>query len=236
MTKIIKTTVTSANQKLAEQTLNDLLKNHGAYKIVKYKSRNSYRQLKEITAYFHNFFFTWNNQAKKMVYIETNEQIPEKFNQPNTLKYEEADFIQKRLINGDFEELENLAEELFEEIKQVEALKLINKSSNYNKIKNINSVIKTLTNQSDENIKQALIIEEKYSKHIWFIYGFKNGVCNCFANLNDNQFSEFGSVRFSDITEAFWLNDGGDDNCFDIKVMDFDKTPNYQEIYSICER
>ena len=109
MTKIIKTTVTSANQKLAEQTLDDLLKNHGAYKIVKYKSRNSYKQLKEITAYFHNFFFTWNNQAKKIVYIETNDQIPEEFNQLNALKYEESDLIKKRFINGNFEELENLA-------------------------------------------------------------------------------------------------------------------------------
>ena len=45
MTQVIKTTVTSANQKQAQEILKNLLNNHKVYCIQKYKSKNSYKQL-----------------------------------------------------------------------------------------------------------------------------------------------------------------------------------------------
>lgn len=234
---IIETIVKKSTQKQAENILKQLVEPHGCVVIKKYKSRDSYKQLKELTAIFHNFYFTWNNVNKTIVLIKTDNEIPENFknDKDGILKYQESDYIQEQIKQGTFSQLEFLAEQIFEKIKEENAFKLIKKVSSNGK--NIpTSILKTLEKQDPDNIKTAILIEEKYTKHIWFIYSYQSAIASCFANLNDNLFAEFGSVRFSDITTGFWLESGSDDNNFSMQILNFNKHPTYQEISKICER
>lgn len=98
------------------------------------------------------------------------------------------------------------------------------------------SILPLLEKQDDTQIKHALIIEELFTKNIWFIYGYKNGICSCYANLNNNDFAEFGSVRFSDIVESFGLESGWDDNKFVISHKTFKPYCTTEEIIDICKR
>jgi hypothetical protein len=84
----------------------------------------------------------------------------------------------------------------------------------------------------------ALVIEELYSSNIWYIYHvFKDSlICDCYANLNNNFNAEFGSVRFSDITEAFGLESGADDHKFNVRMELVNKETGFQGIINRCLR
>ena len=99
------------------------------------------------------------------------------------------------------------------------SLRLILKraNSNLSPTKIINQLIK---NEDEKKPPTYLMIHEKFTNFNWKIIRSTNGVdLFCFANLNDEQNAEYGYVTFKEIDDAFMLSDGGDDNKFEVKLV-----------------
>ena len=153
--------------------------------------------------------FQWNSSDKLMVLLRGNASI------------------------NDFEKKDHNTRIYHKEFK---AFKLLVKSD---KLSNVDGVsLNLLMQQSDENMVGALVIEELYSSNIWYIYHvFKDSlICDCYANLNNNFNAEFGSVRFSDITEAFGLESCADDHKFTVRMELVNKETGFQGIINRCLR
>lgn len=152
----------------------------------------------------------------------------------------------------DIENSNNNLNEIVEELKNnpkniyfFTAIRLIEKEIQLNQLKLILKVsetkiskgdIKPLFEQNLDNFTTALLIKEEFSNCKWFIVSIgDSGVSECFANLNNNDFAEFGTVRLSDITESYGLNSSFDDNKFSVKLLKFNKQPDYQEIINFCK-
>lgn len=196
------------------------------------KSDNSVK-LGEIQGFSPTMFLRWLAEDKLMVIIRSDEPL---YTIPEELNNIDNDAAQKLFVlKQDYKQLEIKENHTRQENEQLKNFNLIKKVS-YNGKFVSPLILNLLKNQDPDNIKIALIIQEQYSKHIWFIYGYSNGICSCYANLNNNDFAEFGSVRFSDIVEAFGLGSGGDDNNFSVSTLNYSETPTYNQIVNFCKR
>lgn len=223
-------------KKCTEKQANEFIRNlqsDNKFLQTKHYIRKGGVKIAKILAYAPNMFVQWLLEDNLLVLIKSDVnlyEVPQMY-----LEATNDAWLKDFILEQDYTKLEQKENLVREEHNEIKSFKLIKKAAHNGSDIKLN-ILAQLSTQDPDNIKIALIIEEKYTKHIWFIYGFKNGVCNCFANLNDNQFSEFGSVRFSDISSAFFLENGGDDNNFSIKKLNFDTHPTYQDIYKLCER
>lgn len=202
------------------------------------KSKNTVRK-KSIVVKSPNLYIRWTAKDKLLIMLKTDNVLPTGFEiKSDSFMSEEYKRKSKILENYDFYHIE-LKEELERsKYNEVLALKKIYKASDksfpFKTIRNFLNLV--LENQDENEIKDALIIEEKRTKHIWFIYKFKNGFCDCFANLNNNEFAEFGSVRFSDISSAFKLDNGFDDVDFRVDIIKINKELSFYDIRNYCKR
>lgn len=213
--------------------------------LIKRFVRGNGKKIQRFSAYYHNCYVTWSIEDKLLIAIhDTDGLIPSEFEKQlsisdfssdlqfedaiRNMKYKEWDVLN----NKDFSDYIKKESLVRNEYYQLNCFKLIKKSAK-NKSK---MDLGFLNTQDQDDIRSALVIEEQYSKNIWFITGLKNGVCDCFANLNNNNFAEFGSVQFSDISEAFGLSSGWDDHSFKVQIVNFKEKMGYLEIQEYCKR
>lgn len=171
--------------------------------------------------------------------LKTNNILPTDFEVKSDLfMSEEYKRKSKILESYDFYHCELKEELVRSKYNEILSLKKIYKASDkFFPFKKITTFLNLVLENQDENeIKDALIIEEKTTRNIWFIYKFQNGFCDCFANLNNNEFAEFCSVRFSDISNAFNLDCGFDDLDFSVNIVRMQYVWSFNDIKNFCKR
>lgn len=207
---------------------------------------------KNYVAVNHDLFISWNSKSRMLVILKSDNSIVPELQKPNRIDFntevsylikldnfelEQTKYYREHYNNRSFDDFLQKDHKIRQNEIELNSLKLITKTAKPSTKINCSLIFEQLKKQNDSDIKAGLLIHEKFTNHVWFVYKiYEDGTAMCFANLNAPEFAEFGSVRFSDITTAHGLETGCDDNDFVISYIkdENNNSISFNRIRELC--